>query len=195
MNTEPAAVVCAQCELPIADGEAILASGRHFCASCYAQLRAALEQIAAFSSSNVNYPGAALGATLGGAAGAVIWWGFTVITHVGLGLVAVVIGYLAGHGAMRLAGNKRTQALQAIAALAAAVSFFAASYLVNMTLINEHLASRGDAFRVPFPPASLAQTVQVISIGFQLMDMVFLVIVVMQAWSIPRPLRVPASRP
>jgi hypothetical protein len=193
VSTVPAASTCAQCDRPIDAGEAIEAGGRRFCAGCYAELRTMLERAARASSVDVNYPMAAVGAMLGGAAGALVWWGFTVLTHVAFGLVAVAIGYLAGHGAVRLAGNKRTVALQGLAATLAAASFFVASYLVNMTLINEYLAKEGKAFRIGFPPGSLAQGYQVVATGFGIMDVVFLFIVVQQAWSIPRPLRIPRA--
>ena len=184
---------CAQCEKPIAAEEMVVAGGRQFCPSCYAELRVVLERAAYASSVDVNYPLAAIGAVLGGAAGALVWWGFTVVTHIAFGLVAVAIGYLAGHGAMRLAGNKRTVALQALAAGVAAASFVVASYLVNMTLINQQLAKDGESWRLGFPPESLAQAYQVVALGFGLMDVVFLVIVISQAWSIPRPLRIPQA--
>ena len=185
--------ICAQCEKALAVEEAVAAGGRQFCQNCYAELRLVLERAAYASSVDVNYPMAAVGAVVGGAAGALVWWGFTVLTHIAFGLVAVAIGYLAGHGAMRMAGNKRTVGLQALAAGAAVASFVVASYLVNMTLINEHLAKQGETWRLGFPPESLAQGYQVVSVGFGLMDVVFLVIVISQAWAIPRPLRIPTA--
>jgi hypothetical protein len=69
-----------------------------------------------------------------------------------------------------------------------------ATYLVNMTFINRSLAEQGNAFRVAFPPQSLAVAGQVLRAGFDLMDVVFLAIVVYEAWKIPRPIHFPASR-
>src|SRR5439155_53586 len=83
-------------------------------------------------------------AVLGGAAGALAWWGFTVLTEISFGLVAVVIGFLAGHGAVRFAGGKRGTGLQAIAVTVGALSFLVAAYLVNMTFINQTLQQRGE---------------------------------------------------
>ena len=187
------APVCAQCERPIMSGDLVQAGAKRFCSSCYGEIRMALERAVRASSTDVNYPLAAIGAVLGGAAGALVWWGFTVVTHIAFGLVAVVIGYLAGHGAVRFAGNKRTVALQVLATVVAAVSFVVASYLVNMTFVNAQLAKEGQSFRLAFPPASLDQAYRVVTLGFGLMDVVFFVIAVSQAWSIPRPLRIPSA--
>ncbi|OGF04747.1 MAG: hypothetical protein A2W00_09655 [Candidatus Eisenbacteria bacterium RBG_16_71_46] len=73
-----------------------------------------------------------------------------------------------------------------------AASFFAASYLVNMTFLNQELVRRGETWRLGVVPASFGQFLSVVSLGFGLMDLVFLAIVVYQAWSIPRPLKLPA---
>lgn len=190
---EAAAAACAQCAVPLADDRVVLAD-RSLCAPCYAALAAELTRVLNATATNVNYPLALLGALLGGALGAVAWWGFTIVTRISFGMVAVVIGYLVGHGAMRGAGNKRTASLQALSAAVATVSFAAATYLVNMTLINRELLRRGEAFQVPLVPASLAQLTDVLGIGFGAMDLAFLGITVWQAWSIPRPLRLPGAR-
>lgn len=182
---------CAECERPVPERDRVEAGGKTFCRSCYEGLRVALERMVAATGADVNYPMAVLGAVLGGALGALVWWGFTVVTHIALGLVAVAIGFLAGHGALRLSGDKRTVALQAIAAGAALVNFVAASYLVNMTLINRVLARQGDGRRLGFPPASLDELFAVVSLNFGVMDLVFVAIVLWQAWIIPRPLQLP----
>ena len=138
-------------------------------------------------SQGINYPLAALGAALGGAAGALAWWGFTVLTQFGFGLIAVVIGFLAGHGAVRFAGGKRSAGLQAIAVVAGTLAFLVATYLVNMSFVNQVLHERGEGWRVPFPPDSLETLYRVIALNFGVMKLVFLAIVVYEAWVIPRP--------
>jgi hypothetical protein len=184
---------CAQCQTALGDDRVELPD-RGLCASCYAALAAEIVRVVQGTSTNVNYPMAAVGAVLGGVGGALAWWGFTVVTRIAFGLVAVVIGYLVGHGAMRFAGNKRTVGLQVLSAGVAAVSFVAATYLVNITHINRELLRRGESFRVPVVPASLGQLADVVGIGFGAMDLAFLAITVWQAWGIPRPLRLAGAR-
>jgi hypothetical protein len=183
----PTRATCARCEKALAEGDRVDADDRAFCRSCYQTLTFELQQALAQMSQDINYPMAALGAVLGGAAGVLAWWGFTALTHIGFGLVAVVIGFLVGHGAVRFAGDKRSAGLQALAVAVGAVAFFVATYLVNMTFINEALRERGDGWRVPFPPHSLDMFYRVIAVNFGIIKLVFLGIVVYEAWVIPRP--------
>ena len=117
------------------------------------------------------------------------------VTKIAFGLAAIAIGWLVGQGAVRFAGGKRSTGLQILAVAVSAVSFAVASYLVNMTFINEELARRGVAERVPFPPVSLAGMLQVVSLGFGVMDAVFVAILIWQAWSIPRVPSLPDRTP
>lgn len=187
----PSAATCARCEKTLTEGDRVAAADRAFCRSCYETLTFELQRAVASTSENINYPMAALGAVLGGIAGVLVWWGFTALTKIGFGLVAVVIGFLVGHGAARFAGGKRSVGLQVLAVVVGALSFLVAAYLVNMTFINEALAQRGAPGRVPFPPASLDMFYRVLAVNFGVMKLVFLAIVVYEAWIIPRPVKLP----
>lgn len=182
----PSTTTCARCDKALTDSDRVLAADRAFCRACYEVLSFELQQAVTTLSQDVNYPLAAVGAALGGAVGALAWWGFTALTGIGFGLIAVVIGVLAGHGAVRFSGGKRGPGLQAIAVAAGALAFFVASYLVNMTFINQALQERGEAWRVPFPPNSLETFYRVIALNFGVMKLVFLGIVTWEAWTIPR---------
>jgi hypothetical protein len=184
---------CAQCGRTITAIDRVAAGDRVFCRSCYASLRAELEQVARAMSSDIHYGNAAAGALLGGAAGVLLWWGFTVLTQISFGLVALAIGFLVGYGTVRFAGGKRSAELQALSVSVSLVSFFCASYLVNMTFINRALARQGDHFRIVFPPDSVEAAYRVLAVNFGLMDVVFLAIVLYQAWKIPRPIALPSS--
>ena len=183
----PGTATCTRCDKPLTDADRVLAVDRAFCRSCYETLTFELQQAMTRMSQDINYPLAALGAALGGAAGALAWWGFTVLTQFGFGLIAVVIGFLAGHGAVRFAGGKRSAGLQAIAVVAGTLAFLVATYLVNMSFVNQVLHERGEGWRVPFPPDSLETLYRVIALNFGVMKLVFLAIVVYEAWVIPRP--------
>jgi hypothetical protein len=192
-GTPSSADSCAQCLRRLGAGEGIESGGKRFCRVCYASLRAELETAIASMSAGVNYPKAAAGALLGGAAGALAWWGFTVLTHIAFGLFAVAIGYLAGRGAVMFSGGKRSRGLQAISMAAAVLSYAVATYLVNMTFINQALTSQGEALRIGFPPQSAALFLRVVAADFGIMDLVFLAIAVWEAWRIPRPLSLPSG--
>jgi hypothetical protein len=186
-----AAETCAQCGKTLTHGDRVASGDRVFCRTCYASLRAQLEATVAELSSDINYANATIGAVLGGAAGALLWWGFTAVTHLSLGLVAIAIGYLTGLGAVRFAGGKRSAGLQAISIVVSLASYLVATFLVNMTFLNQAFAKDGESFRVAFPPQNFQLFVKVLSAGFGMMDLVFLAIVVYEAWKIPRPIVLP----
>ena len=192
MRAEPApAETCAQCSKTLSLDDRVESGGRLFCRSCYQSLRVELEQAVAGMSTDINYLNAGVGAVLGGAAGTVLWWGFTVVTHIAFGLIAVAIGFLVGLGTVRFAGGKRSGGLQILSIGVSLVSFCCATYLVNMTFLNKAFAEQGEAFRVGFPPQSLELFGKVLAMDFGLMDVVFLAIVVYEAWKIPKPVALP----
>jgi hypothetical protein len=160
-----------------------------FCRSCYESLRAELESAVARMSEDIPWVNATAGALLGGLAGTLLWWGFTVVSHIALGLLAVAIGFLTGWCTVRFSGGKRSGGLQALSVSVATLCFFLATYLVNMTFINQQLAKDGAPMRVTFPPHDLVLFYRVVSANFGVMDLVFLAIVIYEAWKIPRPLR------
>jgi hypothetical protein len=182
---------CARCEKALTDTDRVEASGRAYCRGCYETLRYELRRAVEATSKDVNYPMAVLGALVGGALGVLLWWGFTVVTNFALGLVAIAIGFLVAQGAMRLAGGKRTVGIQILCVVVAGVAFFVATYLVNMTFINRLLATRGELWRIPYVPPNVVLFYRVVGTGFGIMDLVFLGIVMWEAWIIPRPLRLP----
>jgi hypothetical protein len=192
-TTTPTATRCGRCQAALRESERVAAGDRVFCRTCYDILKLQLRTGVAAMSQDINYPIAAIGAILGGVVGALAWWGLTVLTKIGFGLVAVVIGLLVGHGTLRFAGGKRGVGLQILAVVVGTVSFLVAVYLVNMTFINEVLAQRGDAMRVSFPPKGLAMFYHVIAANFGIMKLVFLGIIMYEAWFIPRPIKLPAA--
>jgi len=193
-TSQPAAVeTCAQCGKELTPVDRVASGDRVFCRGCYATLRAELEQALAQMSTDVNYVNATVGAVLGGAAGVLLWWGFTVLTHIAFGLVAVAIGFLVGLGAVRFSGGKRSGGLQTLSVVVALISYVCATYLVNMTFINKSLAQANETFRVGFPPANPVLLWRVLTADVGIMDLVFLAIVLYQAWKIPKPVALPAA--
>src|SRR5256886_7113623 len=188
----PVARRCGRCQAALSESERVTAGDRVFCRTCYDLLKLQLRTGVAAMSQDINYPMATVGALLGGIVGALAWWGLTVLTRIGFGLVAVVIGLLVGHGTLRFAGGKRSLGLQVLAVAVGALSFLVAVYLVNMTFFNEALAQRGEAWRVGFPPPSINVFYRVIAANFGIMKLVFLGIIVYEAWFIPRPIKLAA---
>jgi hypothetical protein len=192
-TTTPTATRCGRCQSALGESERVPAGDRVFCRTCFDILKLQVRTGVAAMSEGINYPMAAVGAILGGAVGTLAWWGVTALTKIGFGLVAVVIGLLVGHGTLRFAGGKRSVGLQVLAVTVGALSFLVAVFLVNMTFINAALAQHGDAWRVTFPPPSLTAFYQVIAANFGIMKLVFLGIIMYEAWFIPRPIKLPPA--
>lgn len=182
-------VRCAECNTLLEEGEdrEVTESGV-FCRSCFEKLVEQVEQAIGAQSAGINYPMALVGALAGGAAGALVWWGFTVVTNIAFGLVAIVIGVAVGKGATLFAGNKRSSGLQFLSVVVAALSFFYASYLVNRSFVHQAYEEQGQAVVLPLLP-SLDLMYDVVALDFGLFEVIFLAIVVYQAWRIPAPFR------
>lgn len=182
------AVQCQQCEREIeADEPRHEVEGGFFCESCYDALRSVIARSIAGQSQGVNYPMAALGGALGGLGGALVWWGFTVATNIAFGLVAVVIGYAVGWGILRFGGHKRSVGLQILSVGIALVSFVFATCLVNVSFLIRTMlfAGLGSVSLDELPAVFIDLMID----GFSPMDLIFLAIVLYEAWRIPAPLR------
>ena len=185
--------LCAECGKVLTPGDRVPAGDRVFCASCHARLQQELVTAVQAMSEDINYVNAAIGALLGAVVGVVAWWGFTAATKWSIGLIAIGLGWAVGWGTVRFAGGKRSKELQVLSLAVATAGWIAATYLVNMTFLNRGFAAQGEAFRLAFPPASIDQAVAVISAGFGIMDVVFLAIMMWEAWKFPRPIQLPPS--
>ena len=186
---------CARCQTALAANDVVTADDRAFCRTCSDIYRMQLGTSSAGSpsikSDGVKYPLATLGAILGGTVGTLAWWGVTVFTRTGFGVLAVLIGLVVGYGTLLFAGGKRSVGLQALSLVTGVLSFLVAAYLVNMTLLNQLLAERGDVARVAFPPTSLESFYKVVAINFGIMKVAFLGVIAYLTWVVPRPLKLP----
>ncbi len=188
-GTEGAQVLCAECQLPIYEGEDRESTDAGtFCRSCYNLLASQVRQVVAAQGEEINYFLATLGGLAGGAAGAGVWWGFTVGTNIAFGLVAIVIGIAVGKGVVMASGGKRAVSLQVLSVGISAVSFGLASYWVNRSFINDSPEFVAQGATLPlFPDPMLAY--EIIALSFDFMDLIFLAIVLWEAWRIPSPMQ------
>src|ERR1043166_8362918 len=119
-----AEVRCLECNTAISEAQHSVRTEKGvFCAECFERLKQQLKRVIAAQSADIDYPRAFVGALAGGVAGALLWWGFTVATHIAFGLVAVVIGEAVGRGILYLGENKRSQGLQILSTTVAVLSF------------------------------------------------------------------------
>jgi hypothetical protein len=96
-SVDPPQIQCLQCGKDVSqDPSRVETREGSFCSACFAALAQDLKRAVARQGSDINYPAALVGGVLGGAAGAAVWWAFTVLTKIAFGLVAVVIGFAVG---------------------------------------------------------------------------------------------------
>ncbi len=185
----PGPVNCAECGTTLeANADHEVTDDGTFCRSCFNNLTMQLQQATAAQGQEINYSMAFAGALAGAAIGVVAWWGFTVLTEISFGLVAIVIGIAVGKGAVMLSGGKRSTGLQGMSIGVSILAFFYATYLVNRTFLHRAFEAEGMDGTLPLVPG-IGTLVEVVGLNFGIMDLVFLAIVVYEAWKIPAPIR------
>ena len=190
MSEETESTSCAQCGTVIRDGiDHQKTDDAVFCRTCFDRLSTELHEAVAAQSTEINYGMALAGGVLGGILGALVWWGFTVLTEISFGLIAVVIGYAVGKGVVWLSGNKRHLHLQVMAIVISLLSFVYATFMVNRSFIQQAYESEGTPIVIPLLPSS-EMFVEIVKAGFSPIDLLFLGFVVWEAWKIPAPLNI-----
>ncbi|MDH3627337.1 MAG: hypothetical protein OES25_06725 [Acidobacteriota bacterium] len=178
---------CAECGTWLSEGQdRQTTEDAVFCRPCFERLTHEVGQAIEAQGQDINYPMAFVGGLTGATLGAVVWWGFTVITNIAFGLVAVVIGFAVGKGVVLLSGGKRHRNLQIMSVAISILGFAYGTYLVNRSFITDAMAADGQEVLLPLLPGG-DLLFNVISMGFRPFDLVFLGICVYQAWKMPAP--------
>ena len=179
---------CAECGTYLnEDADHEVTDGGAFCRTCFDHLTAQVQMALEAQGQEINYPMAVVGAVAGGVVGVLAWWGFTVLTNIAFGLIAVVIGFTVGKGTVMLSGGKRSRGL-ADPLGAGRHARLLLRQLHGQSHLHQPRAGRGGIGRraaAGCPSPDLF--VRAIGAGFGLMDLVFLAIVVWQAWKMPAP--------
>ena len=184
-----AVVQCAECGTEIQDGhDRQQVDDVFFCRPCFVRLNDEVNQAIAAQSEGIGYPVAAVGGLAGAVLGVLVWCGFTVITGIRLGLVAVAIGFAVGKGVVMLSGNKRHLNLQLLAVGISFVAYVYASFLINRTIILQNLAEGGQVVQIALLP-NPELFFGIVTAGAKAFDLIFLAIVIYEAWKIPAPLQ------
>jgi hypothetical protein len=172
---------CSQCATTLVEGQdRETTDDGVFCRSCFHELSAQVRQVVSAQGAEINYINATVGGLGGAAIGVLVWWGFTVATEISFGLVAVVIGFAVGKGIEILTGGKRHLNLQIMAVAISVLAFVYAKYLVIRTFIQQEVL-------LPLLPDP-GLLVEVLKLDAGLFDLIFLAIVVFQAWKMPAPI-------
>lgn len=157
--------------------------------------------------------GAIIGGLLGAAAGAAIWAAIAYFTEMEVGYVALLVGALAGGGAVLFSGRRRGLLIVIIAILMSllgiVVGKYAAQYAITVKDYNEQLGPDAvTEFMQDYPPLSI-DTIRTFIQGYiegsrtlidsgdvrdVLLDGLFLILAVFAAWRIAASTRPKRSR-
>lgn len=192
VEPEAGGETCAQCGCAVTAETRLATENAVFCADCYDQLKRIVEESVAMQSKNINYPMAVVGGLAGGLLGAAVWWGFTILTNIQFGLVAVLIGWATGKGVVMLSGNKRAVGLQAMSVVIAGVCYLLANYWVIRSSIIKYYGEQGQTVDLALIP-DLGILMEITTLGFEFFDLIFIAIALWQAWKMPAPFKIQAE--
>jgi hypothetical protein len=131
-----------------------------------------------------------LGGLIGGISGAMIatllWFGFVVLTHFQVGLIAVAVGAIVGYGVILGAGGRASFSLIPISLVLALMALVVSEYLIDIRLVNDELVQLGSGVTIPLvnDPADMADLV-VAGIEADPLTLVFWGIALFEAFVIP----------
>ncbi len=178
---------CRQCEQTFGSGADMeVTSEGAFCRHCFNQLAAEVETLVRQQGQGISYGAAVIGGLAGAAAGAAVWWVFTVFTKIQFGLVAIVIGIAVAKGILMATGGRRSRELQVISAVIAALGYFYADYLVKRTFILQQSPEYTRALTLLPDPAVFFNVTRM---TFDMFTLIFLAITVYQAWRLVEPFK------
>ncbi len=78
--------------------------------------------------------------------------------------------------------------MQILSVSVASISYFYATYLVNRSYMLKGIEGTSEV-GLPLLPLDPSLFISVVSVGFELFDLIFLAIVAYEAWTIPAPVR------
>ena len=118
---------CTMCRRSVPLVTAFLVNGRATCEACVATIR---RKVAEQRPRATGLLVASVSGLVGALAGAAVWAAVAAATHMEVGYVAVLVGFLAGLGVRYGAGKQRGPALQYLAVVLSVVGLVAAKYML-----------------------------------------------------------------
>jgi len=179
---------CRQCEQTFdPDTDMEVTDQGAFCRACFNQLAAEVEMLVQQQNQGISFTAAVVGGLAGAVVGALVWWGFTVVTKIQFGLVAIVIGITVAKGMLMATGGRRSRELQVLSAGIAAGTYFYADYLVKRTFILQQSPEYVRTLTMFPDPAVFFNVARV---TFDMFTLIFLAITVYQAWKLVEPFEI-----
>lgn len=184
-----AAGACALCGKPACHDCLSSVNGHPACTSCTDRIGA---EVSAEQPDATTYPRAIAGGLGGALIGAVVWAAIAIAGNVEVGYVAVLVGFLAGLGVVKLSG-KRSQGLQVVSVACAVVGLVAAKYF-TMAHVLIGMAEKEGHHLGYFDPALLRIFAEFGKEMFGPFDILWILLAVGAAWKAPTPTELQIGR-
>lgn len=139
----------------------------------------------------LTYVMAAIGGLVGAVIGGIIWAGIAIVADLEIGYVAIGVGALAGWGVVMGTNGTRGLPFQGIAVAAALFGLFVGKYLAAVyfyreVLIEDYgLAAVNQVGIGPLFADVFEFFPDYLSLSFEIIDIVFVVVAIIAAWGIP----------
>jgi len=182
---------CTQCAGAIDSYETRTVDQRPLCTRCADALAAAL---AAEKRLDGRLPMALAAGLTGAMLGAGIWAAVAVFARREVGVVALLVGWLAGAGVKRGAGKARGTFLQLGAAALSLVGLVTAKYFTFAHFFAEKVRIEQGISLGPFDPSILAAFPVAFHATFSIFDVLWALLAARAAWKGPAPSKVSLQR-
>jgi hypothetical protein len=176
---------CVLCQVGLQPGASRRVNGQDVCPACAGQV---VEELAASKGSALGIVPGLVGGAIGALVGAGIWAAIAILTDYEIGYIAVLVGFLAGHG-VRLAARGRGRALQFVAVAMSIVGLLAAKYFLFAHYTIEMLAEQGQQLSYLDPRLAIVFPFALVEIVSPF-DLLWIFLAVGAAYRAPAPLAV-----
>lgn len=174
-------ISCARCAGNVEREETRTVQKQRVCTRCAEKV---LADLAAERDVAPRLPFALAGGFVGASVAAAIWTAIAVFARYEVGIVAVLVGFLAGQGVRLGAGKARGRPLQAAAAALATLGLLQAKYFTFAHFAAEALLEEGVGAG-PFDPAIVAAFPRALPEMLSGFDLLWVALALSAAWKVP----------
>ncbi len=173
---------CAMCGVALTPSSTFSVSGHPACEKCVNQLE---DEIAAKQAGATSMPMAVAGTLVGAVVAAAVWVGIVMSTNYEIGYVAVLVGYLAGKGAVLFTGGAHGRPLQVVAVAGAVFGLVLAKYAIFAHDLKEYAAEEYGEVLGYFDPQVTSLFIESLGETTGLFDLLWIFFAVTAAWRVP----------
>jgi len=175
-------LTCQLCDAPLLPGDAMRVNGLPTCRACVVDVSTELAEKQADASS---VPLGVLGALVGAALGAAVWVAIAIQSGYAIGVVAVLVGWLAGQGAVLATRGAHGRPLQGAAVIGAVLGLLAAKYGLFAADQAPLVAERDGTPVAYFTQRLVAGFFENLGESVRAFDVLWVFLAVTAAWRVP----------